>query len=124
MGIERMSVTNRALTAAAASALILSIAPVADAYVVGPTAVTAARTATKKYVEHDIHAWARPATYKLGACRVLFRRLWLAYGCQYRVHGLPNECLDQVTVAVKRLPDGQYRGTVVKWRDLRDTSPC
>lgn len=101
---------------------ILVEAPVASAYVVAPTAQAAARAATKKFVEHDLRG--RPATYKLGTCRVLHRKPWLAYGCEYRVYGLSDQCLDIVIVAVKRQPDGRYRGTEVGWHDLRDQAPC
>lgn len=115
--------TKRSLVVVAAASWVLWV-PTASAYVVAPTARAAALAATKKFVEHDIRAWARPATYRLGTCRVLHRKPWLAYGCEYRVQGIPGECLNFVTVAVKRLPDGEYRGAEVGWHDLRDQQPC
>jgi hypothetical protein len=110
------------LVAVALPALFLAQAPIASAYVAAPTAQAAARAATKKFVEHDLRG--RPATYKLGTCRVLHRKPWLAYGCEYRVYGLLDQCLNIVIVAVRRQPDGQYRGTEVGWHDLRDQAPC
>jgi hypothetical protein len=115
---------KRCLVAIAAALVLGVAAPVASAYVYAPTARAAALAATKKDAEADIRAWGGPATYKVGTCRVLHRKPWLAYGCEYRVHGIPTQCLNLVTVAVKRLTVGRYRAAVVKWHDLRDQPPC
>ncbi|MHB8468229.1 MAG: hypothetical protein ACYDCH_00505 [Gaiellaceae bacterium] len=109
-----------ALAAVAAAGVVSG----ASGAVIEPTPQAAALAATQKFVLHDIHAWNRPLRYTLGTCRVLFRRPWVAYGCQYRIHGLPSECLDLLTVAVKRLAGGRYRAEAVKWRDLPSSAPC
>lgn len=104
------------LVAAAAAAMP------ASAGVIGPTAQAAATAATKKFVLHDIRVWNRRGiSYTLLGCSVLHRRPWAAYGCRYRVRGIPNECLDLLTVGVKRLGGGTYRAEALKWHDLRDT---
>lgn len=113
---------KHSLLPVAAAVIFLGIVPVASAYVIAPTARAAAIAATKKFVEHDLHG--RSATYVLGPCSVLHRKPWVAYGCVYRVQGLADQCLDMVTVAVKRLPDGRFRGAEVGWRDLHDQPPC
>ena len=101
---------------------VVAIVPNAVAGVIGPTPQAAAIAATKKFVLHDLKAWNRPgATYRLGTCRVLHRKPWVAYGCEYQVYGIPSECLNLLTLGVKRLPDGTYRAEALKWHDVRDT---
>jgi hypothetical protein len=117
---------RRLVCVKAAVALVLVVAAAAaqpaSGGVIRPTAPSAASAAAKKFVLHDIRAWNRAGiSYTLLGCRVLHRRPWVAYGCRYEVHGIPSECLDLLTLGVKRLADGSYRAEALKWRDLRDT---
>jgi len=87
---------------------------VAAAAVIGPTPQAAALADTKKFAEHEVHAWNRPSvTYTVGSCRLLHRRPWLAYSCDWKLHGIQGQCLTRITVAVKRLADGSYSAAEV-----------
>jgi hypothetical protein len=104
-------------------AVAITTSSAASAAVIGPTAQTAALAVTKKFALHDIRAWNRPGTsYTLGTCHVLHRRPWVAYVCDYWLHGIPHLCHNLLTIAVKRLPDGNYRAEEVKWHNLRDAT--
>jgi hypothetical protein len=88
----------------------------ARAAVIGPTPRAAALLAARHYAEKQVRAWNRPGvTYSLGACQVLHRRPWLAWGCEMELHGTPPpECPYRLILAVRHLPDGAYSATAVK----------
>jgi hypothetical protein len=91
----------------------------ARAFVIGPTPQAAALAATKKFAIHEVKAWNQPGvSYTLGTCRVLHRRPWVAYGCAFELHGVPLYCHGLVTVGVRRLPDGTYRGQEINGKYL------
>jgi hypothetical protein len=53
-------------------------------------------------------------TYKLGHCKRLFAKPWLAWGCKYELNfggSSPTHCYT-LTIGIKRLSDSSYRGTV------------
>lgn len=113
---------------AATSLLLLALtgigASVASAYVIGRTPSAAALAAAKKAATHEVVAWNQPqVSYTLGSCHLLHRKPWLAYVCSWDLHGVPNYCHGQLTVAVRRLPDGMYRATGIKLR-YTDTHGC
>src|ERR1051325_1210735 len=91
-----------------AAAFVMAVTPSASAGVIGPTPKAAALAATEKYARHEVQAWNRPgASYTLETCRMLHRRPWLAWGCEWELHGTPPpECLLRLIVAVTRLSGG------------------
>lgn len=97
-------------------ALALALASAASAGVVGLTPRAAARAATVKHAEHEVHAWNRPGvSYTIGACRLLHRRPWLAWGCVWELHGAPPpHCAFRLILGVKHLADGTFSATAVK----------
>ena len=96
--------------------VVLCVGAVAAfAYVYGPTPMAVALAATNKFAAHQVKAWNRPqVSYTLGTCRVLHRKPWLAYNCTFELHGVPLYCHGLVTVGVRRLADGKYRGQAVR----------
>ena len=94
----------------------LLAASLASTGVIGPTPHAASLAATTRYAQHQVRAWNRPGvSYSIGSCRVLHRRPWLAWGCEWELHGAPQgECLERLILGVKRLPDGRYRAVALK----------
>lgn len=88
----------------------------------GRTAVTAAHARTDRFAKRE--ASLHRTTYTLGVCRLLHRRPWLGYRCEYTIHGLGDQCHDFVTVAVKRLPSGEYNAIALKWYGSGAGAPC
>ena len=85
------------------------MAPAALAGAIGPTPLAAALADTKKFAQHEVRAVNRPGvSYTVGTCTLLHRKPWLAYTCTWELHGTPGECVDRITVAVKRLASGMY----------------
>jgi hypothetical protein len=93
----------------------------ANAFVIGPTPQAVALAATTKYAGHEVKAVNQAGvSYTLGTCRVLHRKPWLAYGCAFELHGYPEYCHGVVTVGVRHLPDGTYRGQEINGKYLDD----
>jgi hypothetical protein len=123
--VGRYLVVVATLTAVAA-VTIPAVASAGD--VIAPTPWAAALAAAKQFAAHDVRVHPNyPLTYKLGACRRLFSQPWVAWRCTYALEGYgpnePYEC-DSLTVAVKRLSDGTYRGREVGLRTETSRSPC
>lgn len=96
--------------------------------VIASTPREAALAASKQFAAHDVRVHPNyPLMYKLGTCRRLFSKPWVAWRCTYALEGYgpnePFEC-DSLTVAVKRLSDGTYRGREVGLRTETSRSPC
>ena len=113
---------KRAACVAAFGALgsSLCVSPASTGSVIGATPRAAALAATAKYAAHEIQVFYpnHPGlTYKLGNCKLLFRRPWVAWGCAYETGvlgpqaGAPRECV-VLKLALKRLPEANYRATV------------
>ena len=102
-----------ALTSACLLALAMSAA--AAAFVIASTPAAAARAATVKHAAHEVVAWNQPGvSYTMGTCRVLHRTPYLAYECGWKLHGVRDYCDGRLVVAVRKLPDGRWRGMGVK----------
>ena len=93
--------------------------------VIGPNPRAAAQASTKKYVLHLLSQvggnpnWAG-VTYQLLPCRLLHRKPWLAYACEYKLDGAPGDCDAEITAGIRRLSDGSYKASAIKWRSLKD----
>jgi hypothetical protein len=84
--------------------------------VTGSTPRLTAEGAMKQYVANQArgHTNYPNLTYKLGDCRRLFAKPWLAWGCRYMMNfggASPTHCYT-LTVGIKRLAASSYRGTV------------
>jgi hypothetical protein len=108
------------LVCAAAATMCLSATP-AWAYVYGPSPQAVTLAVTKKFAAHEVKAWNQPqVSYTLGTCHLLHRRPWLAYSCGFELHGVPRYCHGVVTVGIKRLANGSYRGQEVRSKYIDD----
>ena len=119
---------TRAAHAVALGSLGLSLcaAPLSAGSVIGATPRAAALAATAKYAAHEVkvfHPNVPGMTYKLGNCKLLFRRPWVAWGCAYETDGGPLDCV-VVKLALKQLPEASYRATVAGLVRVTHSSPC
>jgi hypothetical protein len=106
------------------AAVACGVASAAQAYVFGPTRHAVTLAATKKFAAHEVKAWNQPqVSYTLGTCHLLHRKPWVAYNCGFELHGVPDYCNGVVTVGVKRLPNGTYRGQETSSKYI-DTKGC
>ena len=119
---------KRATFAAALASAALSIyaSPASAGSVTGATARAAALAATEKYAAHEIqvfHPNDPGLTYKPGNCKLLFRRPWVAWGCEYQTDRSPLDCV-VLKLALKRLSDANYQATVAGLVRITHSSPC
>ena len=112
--------------------LLLCASPASAGSVIGATPRAAALAATAKYAAHEIqvfHPNYPGLTYKLGNCKLLFRRPWVAWGCAYETGalgpevGAPRECV-VLKLALKRLLEANYRATVAGIVRITHSSLC
>jgi hypothetical protein len=83
--------------------------------VTGSTPRLTAEAAMKQYVANQARGYTNypNITYKLGQCKRLFVKPWVAWGCAYQLNfggSFPTHCYT-LTIAIKHLSDS-YRGTV------------
>jgi hypothetical protein len=101
------------LVACAVSALAAAGAPISRADL-GKTAVAAARARTDRWLHHEAATYGGAARYKLGSCRVLHRRPWLAYDCTGAIYGRGLVCHITVTLAVRKVAPDSYNAINVR----------
>jgi hypothetical protein len=112
------------LVVCAVSALAAAGAPVSRADL-GKTPIAAAFARTDRWLHHEAGGYGGAATYKLGTCKLLHRRPWLAYTCTGALFGRGLVCHITVTLAVRKVARDSYNAISVKsYADGPLNAPC
>ncbi len=88
----------------------------------GKTPVKAALARTDIYAARE--ARIASTTFTPGPCKLLHRKPWLGYSCEYTIHGRDDQCHDFVTVAVTRTAGGESSAVPKKWTSAPGGAPC
>jgi hypothetical protein len=109
--------------------LLISVATAGAATVaradLGKTPIAAALARTDRWLHHEAGGYGGAATYKLGTCKLLHRRPWLAYTCTGAIYGRGLVCHITVTLAVRKLAPDSYNAINVKsYADGPLNAPC
>jgi hypothetical protein len=112
------------LAVCAVSAFAAAGAPVSRADL-GKTPVAAALARTDRWLQHEAGGYGGAATYKLGTCKLLHRRPWLAYTCTGAIYGRGKACHITLTLAVRKVAPDWYNAINVKsYADGPLNAPC